>query len=313
MSSKFECIKVSSRSDWLAMRQQDVTASVAGALLGVHDYVTPYALWAQKAGRLAESEENAAMKRGRLLEPVAIELIKEAHPAWSVEPPGAYYRDPAARIGATPDLLAVNEQGARGIVQIKTVAPNVFFSKWKEGDEVQPPLWIAVQAIIEAHLTESEWAAVAALVVGNQLDLRIVPVPIHAGVIERVREAVAAFWHSVAEGKPPSPDYARDGEDIVRRLVSCDDGSLIDLSGDNALPELCAEHAKLSAAKTAAEKRIKAINAEILDKMGTATTCRFQGGLITARTISRAGYSVKASSYRTPRISFQVPIEGDAA
>lgn len=315
--SKIERIPITTRTDWLDLRKRDVTASVAGALLGVHDYMTPYGLWSEKTGRSPPDLDTESKKRGRLLEPVAIELIRDARPMWKVEPPGAYYRDPAARIGATPDLLVTDENGKRGIVQIKTVAPNVFYNKWRTdpySPEVRPPLWIAVQAIIEAHLTESAWAAVAALVVGNALKLEIVPVPIHAGILDKVRAAVAAFWASVENNTPPPPDYARDGEDIIRSMVGCEDGSLIDLSEDNMLPDLCAEHRKLSDQKNAAEKRIKAINAEIVAKMGTATQCRFQGGLITAKTITRNGYTVKPSSYRSPRISFDAAEEqGDAA
>jgi hypothetical protein len=38
--------------------------------------------------------------------------------------------------------------------------------------------------------------------------------------------------------------------------------------------------------------------------MGTAAVARIRGGRITARTISRKAYSVAASSYRSPRVSF---------
>src|SRR4029079_19449389 len=108
------------RDRWLELRKRDVTASVAGALFGVHDFVTPYQLWALKSGLIEDNiVETAAMRRGRLLEPVAIRLLREERPTWRVEPCSTYFRDPHARIGATPDALAIDpERTGFGIVQI---------------------------------------------------------------------------------------------------------------------------------------------------------------------------------------------------
>ena len=60
----------SNRTVWLERRKQDITASVAGALFGVHEYTTCFELWALKSGRLnRDPEETPQMRRGRLLEP----------------------------------------------------------------------------------------------------------------------------------------------------------------------------------------------------------------------------------------------------
>lgn len=66
-----------SRNDaaWHRLRSQDITASVAGALLGEHEFTTVFELWALKTGRLFQDfEETPAIKRGRLLEPVAVQM-----------------------------------------------------------------------------------------------------------------------------------------------------------------------------------------------------------------------------------------------
>jgi hypothetical protein len=50
-------------------------------------------LWALKSGRVAAgAEETAAMIRGRLLEPVALDLLREQRPGWEITQPSAYYR-----------------------------------------------------------------------------------------------------------------------------------------------------------------------------------------------------------------------------
>lgn len=294
-----ERIPISSREQWLALRRQDVTASVVGCLLGVHEYQTPYGLWALKTGAIAEDpEETGPMRRGRLLEPVAIAMLREERPAWQVEQPGVYLRDIQSRLGATPDAFAVDpERPGFGIVQVKTVEPGVFRRKWRDEDgEVTPPLWIAVQAIVEAHLAGAQWAAVAAMTVGFGVDMHVVPVPIHAGVVERIYAAVADFWRMVADGRALDPDYGRDLR-LVEALFAGRD-EITDLSADNALPALADEREALSAAKSATEDRLKEIKAEFLVKLGGAEAGRIADGrLIAAKRVERKGYEVKPSSY----------------
>lgn len=298
----FDRIPIENRDQWLSLRKQDVTASVAGALLGVHPYITGYGLWALKSGRFNEDpEETAPMRRGRLLEPVAVQMLREDHPEWMIEeyPHGFYYRDPAARIGCTPDVLARDQLGRPGVVQIKTVEPSVFRRTWRDEDgELAPPLWVAAQAIIEAHLTGSEWAAVAPMVVGFGLEMPIVPVPIHAGIIDRIKSEVAVFWRNVEENRAPDPDYGRDSKMLEHFFNPATD--VVDLSADNSLPALADERAKLSADNKAADIRLKEIKGEFLAKLGDAAAGRLADGrLIVAKRINRKAYSVEPSSYVT--------------
>jgi len=303
-------IPIESREQWLALRQQDVTASTCGCLLGVHPYCTPYGLYLLKSGIVGEDpEETGPMRRGRLLEPVAIELLREQNPLWEIAPPRAYYRDPDLRLGATPDALAVDDAGKLGVVQIKTVEPSVFRRKWMDGGEVDPPLWIVCQAIEEAHLTGAEWAAVAALVVGFGVDLHVVPIPIHDGIVERIKAEVVAFWSRIERREPYPPDYARDGALIARQFEEARVGEIIDLTNDNSLPPLAAEDEKLAAELKASKDRRAAVRSEILAKIGNAEIALFQGGRIFAPTTRRKSYTVKETSFRDLRIKLAENME----
>lgn len=292
---------ITSETQWHALRRPNVGASEAGALLGVHDYLTPMMLWARKTDKEPAEPESAPMRRGRLLEPVAVEMIREDFPNWSLERPGAYYCDEALRLGATPDLFANDEKHGRGVVQIKAVEPSVFRRNWFVDDELRPPLWIMVQAIVEAHLTDARWASCAAIVVSYGIDLHIVDIPLHAGVVQRVRDEVAHFWHLVDTGRRPPPDYGRDGA-LIRKLFAKDDGTEIDLSGDNELPAILDRRAQAQSEKSAAEAAVKVCDAMLMDKLGAAVRGTFSGGYISAKTIDRAGYTVKPTSYRQLRI-----------
>jgi hypothetical protein len=301
-----ERIAIENRDQWLALRGQDVTASIAGALLGVHPYSTAYGLWLLKKGMIAEDpEETGPMRRGRLLEPVAVQMLREDRPDWTIEeyPIGYYYRDPAARIGATPDVFATNEHGKPGIVQLKSVEPSVFRREWKtESGMIEPPLWIVVQAILETYLTGREWAAVAPLVVGFGLELPIIDIPVHAGIFARIKAEVDQFWQRIDANNPYDADYARDGH-LIAQLYPQDNGVEIDLSGDNEAPMYVDQLEAARATKRSAEADEKVAKGALASKMGEASIARLSDGRrISNKSQTRAGYFVNETSFRVMRL-----------
>ncbi|ACL61718.1 YqaJ viral recombinase family protein [Methylobacterium nodulans] len=297
------------RAGWLALRAPDITASVAGAILGVHEYTTRFELHALKAGHLSEDPtETPAMRRGRLLEDDALQILAEDRPHWKVTPANnVYLRAPDLRIGCTPDAYAVDpERPGRGVIQVKTTSDFVFRHKWRAEGEIELPLWIAVQAIVEAKLAKAAWAAVALLVVGHGLDLHVVDIPLHAGIWDRLVEEVRGFWRGVEDGVPPPADYTRDG-DALAALYPPDDGlPVLDLSGDNRAPALVDERAAAAAAIRDAEKLKKALDAELVEKLAGHTQATLgDGRLIVRKTQHRASYTVQATSF--PQITIRNP------
>jgi predicted phage-related endonuclease len=294
---------ITDRAAWLELRKKDVTASVAAALVGEHPRLTAYELWALKTGLLPEdTETNEAMERGVLLEAPVVKVLQQRRPEWRVTQAHQYFRDPSIRLGATPDAYADCPERGRGLIQVKTVESSVFRDQWKQGGVIEPPMWIAIQAIVEAHLTGRKWCAVAVLEVGWGAKLHVLDVPLHAGLIDRIRAETVAFWRAIEEGRAPAPNFAKDA-DVIRRTWRGIEGDPVDLSGDNELPALLDQREQLSLAKNAAEKRLKEINAEILFKLAGAPcgTCA-DGRLITAKTVQRKGYTVEASSYVDLRV-----------
>ncbi|MCX5495414.1 YqaJ viral recombinase family protein [Kaistia dalseonensis] len=314
-----EIVKPKSRDAWLAARRPNIGASAAGGLLGVHSYYTPFQLYGLKSGTIADDQsDNPAMERGRDLEEVALNRVRRANPLWNVisnpMPGGKMFVDRMARLSSTPDAFVVDPQRpGTGVLQIKTVYPHIFRDQWLDPDtrDVIPPLWVSVQAILDGYFSGASWAAVGALV-GFDLDLYVVDVPIHTGVVQRVYDAAARFWRMVEAGTAPDPDFARDGEALAA-MFGQDDGQTIDLSGDNALPVLVDEHERLVGEKSAADRRLKEIKAEFISKLGTAAAARLADGrVITAKTVHRDAYAVAPSSYRSIRIK-AAPIHSVAA
>ena len=273
--SEVVVIRPRDRAAWLAARNRDLTASVIGALFGEHEFTTIYQLWALKTGHdERDDEETPAIQRGRLLESVAVQLLREQFPKWKIAHNAAenvYYRDPVNRLGATPDVIVDAPGRGKGVVQIKSVEASTFRRKWLDEDgNVEAPLWIALQTTLEAHLTGAQWGAVAPLVVSHGLDMPLVDVPLLPGVVAAMEERAREFWQMVHD--------------------------------DNRVPAIIAERRERIVERDAAQDRINEIDAEIKSKMGHAHVAHVAGGRkITWRPQARAGFFVEPKTTRALR------------
>lgn len=311
MTTGVEIIRPKDRERWLAVRGQDVTASVIAALFSQHPYVTEYELWALKTGRLRRSNDDSpAMERGRMLEPVAVELLRQRFPKWKMEHNAAtniYYRDPDARIGATPDVIVTKSPRGRGVIQIKSVEASAYRRGWIVDGEPEPPLWIAMQATLEAYLTGAQWAAVAPLVVSYGLDMPFIEIPLVPGVIDAMKARTREFWRMVAEGREPQIDYARDAATIEKMFAQADDESEVDLTGDERIVDLIRDRKEAADAERAARVQINAIDAEIKHAIGNAAVAHLPGGRrITWRRQRRAGTFIAPSETRVLRLPKEI-------
>lgn len=276
----------SGRGDWLKLRERDVTASDVATLLSVdaNPYKTPRRLWEIKSGRLRERvKDNRALMRGRLMEPIVTKLIASDFPEWRVEPCGFYFRDPEARLGATPDAFIWRpDRPGRGNCQIKTAGAWAFRKNWiveaEDGDEPEldddgevvrpiiPPAWIMAQAILEAHLAGCEWTCVAVVEMDAGLDLRIVDVPKDERVIANMYAKAREFWRSIEASEPPPYDFMRDGDLLSAMHPSETYPLLDDLTGNTsaglALDEYrraCIDLKDATERKTVATNKLRAI------------------------------------------------------
>lgn len=309
-----ERFRIDDRAAWLARRRADVTASSVAALLNEHPYVTAFGLYALKTGAAPDAEAEPIINgntislpplvRGTVLEPVAPVVLRLLRPFWQVEPCGFYYRDPTVRLGATPDFLAVDpDRAGFGSVQVKTTDQMTLRRGWTTDDgAVEPPLFIVIQAIVEAALTGASWCSVAVLVSGHTLDLHLIDVPIHLGIMGRLRSEVSGFWSRVERGEPPEPDYSRDGE-TLSAVYRDDNAQELDLTGDNRAPELCAELDGLLLARRDADDRIETIKAELKHKLGHHESAVLADGRrITWRAQSRAMRFLPPTESRVLRV-----------
>ena len=286
---------IESTEQWKAWRGDLVGASDVGAILGCHEYKTYFGLYQEKIGKL-KTTQTKIMSDGLIMQEAALKTMQRDYPELKAFDPKAHYADAELGVGATPDVQA-EKDGEVGTIQIKWVDRDIFRKTW----QVTPPLWIALQVTQEAWLSGAKWAQICAFVQDHGNHLHFYDVEIRQDVIEMIKAEVKEFWRRVWEQDPPPPDYHRDAE-VIRAVYPQDDGSEIDLTGDNEIPAMLVDRRRLKDLASESERDAKAIDSELLHKLGKAMIGRFNGGYVSAKTIHRAAHEVKASSYRMLRV-----------
>lgn len=301
---------ITTREEWLERRRHDITGSVAAALLGAHERMTPLQIYLDKVGVLPlDNGDNPAMRRGRLLEPLAVTLIKEAHPDWEVWPSEDYVRDPEHRIAVTPDVYVRDEAKRFGVIEIKSVEPGVFYRTWLEEDgTIRPTTASIVQVSLARHLLRAEFAMVGVLRVGHAVDFDLIEIPEAPGLIEKLEEAAAELWRCIERNEPPPPIFPDDADAIIQQAKSIKTSTAsVELpEGDNYFPEILAEYVRNNAEIKARSERCKTIKAEVLHKMGPATKLTQNGKVLaTAKLCHKKAEEKPRAGY--PYRDFRIP------
>jgi predicted phage-related endonuclease len=302
-----EILEPKSEEEWLELRRETIGASESGALLGMHPWKTYAQLWAEKCGRVQQRAATPAMFLGRLLEPVAIEVLKKERPDWEITANvigkgGRFYRDLERGLSCTPDAFFTSE-GQHGIVQIKAVDTDVFRSTWLVDGAVQPVLYSVVQAMLEMNLTGVDCAYVAPFVIDHGPKMPIVEIPFHAGTIEWLEKEAVEFWRLVAGRIPPVFDYRRDGR-LISDLYPGETGEIISLDGRDDLVEMIDEDESLKSLIKETELRREIIKNRFKEELKESSAATYHGSVIATRKIvHKKEFTVKATSY--PKITLK--------
>lgn len=298
------------RATWLALRQQDITASDVPAICGEGMFGSATKVWAEKLGKIGPQEMTEAMKRGLWGEAAVFEAIGWEHPDWEVRRAKVYLRDAAARLGATPDGAAIIP-GLDGVtvIQTKVIARPVFDAYWRVNpdDEYSPifaPLAYQLQTLTEAMLADAARAMIVPLVVDTfKWSLYTIPLERNPAAETVIRDRVASFCKNYLDtGIQPPVDPERDDE-VLKSLFPHDNGIEIDLSHDNELPILVSDLETARFGKKTFDNQEKVAKTAIAGKMGEAAIARIADGRrISFKTQHRDSYVVGESDFRVMRI-----------
>lgn len=123
MKIPYNTIKPATHEGWLAERKKGIGASVAGAIMGVSKYNTPYTLWRNLVGIDPPVEENMAMRIGHKMEDVIFDLFEEEIGGRIIKNTKCDWlavskENPILRI--SPDAIFKFNGGGKGVLECKS-------------------------------------------------------------------------------------------------------------------------------------------------------------------------------------------------
>jgi len=300
---------ITSREQWLEWRREALTASDIGAVARVDPYRSALQVYAEKV-EFIPLPENTLMKRGRMFEAAAVEYLREEHPDWEVTRPNAFYIDTEAKIGCTPDALVTTNDGRGLNCQIKTISQPTF-DRW----EGVPPVGYVLQTACENALLEADGGLLAVLSVSTfDAELHLFEVPRHEAAEQRIRNLAIDFWANVAARRYPAPDYERDAAIIAHLYPPRPEvAAPLDLSTDNRIYRVLEDRDRLNSEIKEAEASVKALNAELVDKLRGAEAALADGWKITHKITRRGEYVVPAKEFPVLRVTRTAAEEEKAA
>lgn len=183
------------RERWLEARRSGLGGSDALASLGLSPYSSRYSVWADKRGLLPDTDDNEAMKWGRLLEPVIAQQFEEQTGV------GTSVCGLLRHVNRDWQLASVDRLTDDGaVLEIKTT------SAYRADDWDDDQLADAAEAQLQHYLavTGLEHGYAAALIGGQCLEIR--HVQRDERLIKVLIEAEAELWRLVEAGTAPALD-----------------------------------------------------------------------------------------------------------
>lgn len=270
-----DIIPISSREQWHAERAKDVTSTQVAALFDASPYMTHLELWHQKAnGYFEEFVADDRVRWGDRLEAAIAAGVAEELKFRSMQKWNRYHRDESLRLGASYDFAAMDADAKFVLVEVKNVDAFEFREKWNgEGDSLLAPPHIELQVQTQLMLHQAAAYAIIAVLVGGNT-LHTLRRERDHELAEEIRNRVSAFWRSVEAHQPPPADYVRDADLLLSHVYSRTDGREID--ADAATAELITRWLDAKAAADA----VKPLQAQIAERIGTASKVRMPSGLL---------------------------------
>jgi putative phage-type endonuclease len=276
-------------------RATGIGGSDAAAVLGLSAWKTPLDVYLEKVGLAQPSEDTAATKWGRLLEPAVRQEYSERTGFTVTQPRELRRSEKYPFMIAHPDGLVIDpRRGYEG----KTARTD---HGWGEPgtDEVPQDYLIQVQHYMVVEVIPV-WDV--AVLIGGQ-DYRQYEIPADRELQELIIEAEHDLWQRVQRGEPPDPTWQHANTmAAIRKLYPGTNGKTVDASEKQvqlrAVMEEAAERASI------AERVADGTKAMLLWDMKDNAVLRFPDGRVLRRKeVQRKGYTVEATSYMDARFA----------
>lgn len=192
--------------EWAKWREQGLGGSDIGTILGLNEYKSAYALWAERTGKIdTEPVDNWSVRFGRAFEMPILELWAEQNPDWEIFTTGTYCDKVYPFLQASPDALAKHRQtGEWLLLEVKTARYS-----W----DSLPPSYNA-QVMHYLDIMGITRGLVIAVAGWNWFEQEIIYDEFQA---EAQRQAAVNFWSLIQADKEPDFDGATSTYEAIRK------------------------------------------------------------------------------------------------
>ena len=208
---------------------------------------------------------------------------------WTIAKLNVYMRDQAARIGSSFDFEIKSSANGPGILEVKNVDWVQYQKNWIDdgNGNIEAPEHIELQVQHQMEISGFEWCAIVALVGGNEQ--KIVLRNRDRDIGKSIREKTGEFWNRVLQNQPPSADYTRDAEFIIKQLRRDSVEGLV-AEADEQLENMIRDFEFIRKEVSDLEKIKEQRRAEILERIGQASKVITSfGSLSTGQVKGRSG------------------------
>ena len=251
-----------SKEEWTALRSTTIGGSDAAAILGLNPYKSPYALWAEKTGKVIPEDisQKEAVRLGTDLEDYVAHRFMEATGKKVRRENYTVFRDDMPYAHANYDRLVIGERAG---LEIKTTnALNL--KKFKNGEF---PANYYCQCCHYLLMSDLDRWYLAVLVLG--VEFKVFTIERDEAELAALKMAEENFWYQVQNDLPPEIDGMDSTVEALNATfpVSDPEADAVDLTVcaiDLAILDECSQQIK------ALEEKKKAAQARVMETLGAA-------------------------------------------
>ena len=209
-----------SHEDWLEYRRHSIGGSDAASIIGLNPWSSPYAVWADKLGKIPPKEDNEAMRLGRDLEDYVAKRFTEATGKKVRRENYILYNPMYPFAHANVDRMVVGEDAG---LECKTTSV-LNLKRFKNGEY---PENYYVQCVHYMAVTGCAKWYLAVLVLGE--GFHYFEIERDEDEINALMDSEEAFWEFVKTETPPATDGLKSTTEAITAIYPTDNGGTVSL------------------------------------------------------------------------------------
>ena len=213
-------VKTANHEEWKALRSKYIGGSDAAAVVGLNSFSSPYALWAEKTGKIPGFDGNLATEVGTYLEEFVAQKFAQETGKKVRKCNQSFLNSQFPWAIANIDREIVGEDAG---LEIKTT-DTLNLTKFKGGEY---PANYYVQMVHYLAVTgKQRWYL--AVLIGNK-EFKWFVIERDEAEIEALMTAEADFWEHVKKNVPPEVDGSSSTSDTIKTIYADSNDDVVDL------------------------------------------------------------------------------------